>query len=492
MEEERIQLPTGLGIQIAKLIGEKTGKPHINKTGMLDLTFTREELESIKVLRINEPYAGVLEGISMLPNLQVLEVSQERETDYQHPRDIKSISESDLKEISKCEGLKSLYIINQANIGWLDVSDLKGLQVLKVSHNPNLDSIEGLENLQELFALECYGNKRLQQIDGLDGFITQMPEGSRIDLDVLLFPNAIGYNHLDGSINEKAFERIQDNYQLNCSWSEGLTGNRDIKINTFQMMQMHKKACEILEQHIPEQMMHSPTDIIVGIEEYLSRNVKYSYDDKGNVAHSVKKNGIVSGPQTGANGAYMALTQNIAVCQGYTRAMQYLLKLKGIESHDASCIANESKKTPNMNSAFFTLPEDGYHSIICIDGYYGLYDDPCWNAGRYQRGSDKSLPYTLMTKDEISETHAFYFGELNVSNSHLGSQRKNVDTAMKRYEYYMQKKEAQESRHTKSTQVLGQESLDAQNNTKEKDAAQQVMEQQEKEIRDSKDNTQSL
>lgn len=36
------------------------------------------------------------------------------------------------------------------------------------------------------------------------------------------------------------------------------------------------------------------------------------------------------GPAGGTNGAYNAIMENTCVCEGYTRAMQYLLKLKGI------------------------------------------------------------------------------------------------------------------------------------------------------------------
>ena len=97
------------------------------------------------------------------------------------------------------------------------------------------------------------------------------------------------------------------------------------------------------------------------------------------------------GPAGGTNGAYNAIMENTCVCEGYTRAMQYLLKLKGINSHNVDCYAG--KDTTHMADSkgenkytTYKLPTDGYHSIICIDDYYSLYDDPCWNACRYQKG----------------------------------------------------------------------------------------------------------
>lgn len=45
----------------------------------------------------------------------------------------------------------------------------------------------------------------------------------------------------------------------------------------------------------------------------------------------------------GTNGAYNALVKNICVCEGYTRGMQYLLKLRGINSHNVDCYAGKDK-----------------------------------------------------------------------------------------------------------------------------------------------------
>lgn len=450
MEEERVKLPIYLGLEISKILKEKHGiEPHKDAQGMLDCTFTKEELALITRLRFENPTRGILNGISNLPNLKSLEVVSKQITAYTHPKDITSIGEEDIIEISKCKDLENLTIVNQANIDFIDVSDLTNLSFLTLSDNTNLEQISGLENLQGLAYFECYGNKKLHKVENLDTFISQMPEMSVLKLDVLLFPDAIGYKHLSNSYNKEALSRIEDELSLDCSWLEGLNGrkgtggNKNIKINTSQMIRMHKKACEILDDNIPKGA--GPVDTIIAIEEYLSRNVKYNYDENRKPAHDVSENHIVKGPITGANGAYMAITENRAVCQGYTRAMQYLLKLEGIASHDVECIGIGDKvgMADNVNVSeydSFIIPTDRYHSIICIDDYFGLYDDPCWNAARYQRG-DKSMPWILKTHSEILKDHTLSFEERGISNNHLKVSPERINESRERYEYYRNNKD---------------------------------------------------
>lgn len=158
----------------------------------------------------------------------------------------------------------------------------------------------------------------------------------------------------------------------------------------------------------------------------------------------------------GANGAYNALMINRCVCEGYTRAMQYLLKLKGINSRNVRCIG--IKDTLNLanekNETIYTtyeLPDEGYHSIICIEDEYSLYCDPCWNAGLYQhQHGDKSLPYTLLNKQEIAKTHTLSFQERKVANEHLSVPRNAITESIARNELFRRTRlgEIQKARQT--------------------------------------------
>lgn len=211
-----------------------------------------------------------------------------------------------------------------------------------------------------------------------------------------------------------------------------------IQITHPQMIGLHNKSCKILSDYVREYC--SVRDTVVGIETYLAENVSYDYDAlKSNGKSGLRmasSDGIAVGAIGGANGAYNAIMLNRCVCEGYTRAMQYLLKLKGITSRNVRCIAGED--TLNMadrkKETIYTqykLPDDGYHSIICVEGADLLYCDPCWNATRYQRG-DKSLPYTLLNKTEISKTHTLSFSERRVANEHISVPRNEITASLER------------------------------------------------------------
>ena len=59
------------------------------------------------------------------------------------------------------------------------------------------------------------------------------------------------------------------------------------------------------------------------------------------------------------------------------------------------------------------LPDDGYHSIIRIDNQDSTYYcDPCWDSCYYHQG-DKTLPYCLLTKKEMTKDHTLSFEEEN-------------------------------------------------------------------------------
>ena len=178
--------------------------------------------------------------------------------------------------------------------------------------------------------------------------------------------------------------------------------------------------------------------------------------------------------QDGANGAYNEFIYGTCVCEGYTRAMQYLLRLKGIKSHNVHCITGEDKlhmSTDKQDDMYKTydLPDDGYHSIISIDDINYLYDDPCWNAGRYQKGN-KSMPWTLLTKEEISKDHTLSFNERNINNNTLNVPRSAIQTAMQRIANY--RRERRKQQEIFSEQEIGKSTINV--STTEKDKAIEI------------------
>ena len=87
----------------------------------------------------------------------------------------------------------------------------------------------------------------------------------------------------------------------------------------------------------------------------------------------------------------------------------------GIKTRNVYCIGGRDKI--RINESYhnqITLPDDGYHSIIRIDNNNEIYYfDPCWDSCRWHKG-DKSLPYSFLTKKEISKDHTLSFEENDV------------------------------------------------------------------------------
>jgi hypothetical protein len=382
-----------------------------------------------------------------LPNLETINVRTNEITAHLQDKNIPSISNKDADAIAKCTSLKNLSIINQAKMNYLDVSNLQELQTLEITHNQNLTDIYGIDKINNLWDLSCFGNNRLFEIPVLDKALLNNKNLGELNLDVLLFPNAINYNTNTGMYSQEALNFMKKiSNEGTVKWCESLNGNRSIQIYHNQMIELHNKACEILSNNIPENA--SDKDTIVGIENYLSQNVKYDYDGLKNGstnASSMEINGstvrVQNGPMNGIYGSYNALMLNTCVCEGYTRGMQYLLKLRNINSHNVDCygekdvtgMADGKKETIYTQ---YKMPDASeYHSIICIDDYYGLYDDPCWNAYSYQNG-DKSMPWVLRTKKEISEDHTLSFDERDVSNNHLLQSKQSIEDSIKSMELF--------------------------------------------------------
>lgn len=160
-----------------------------------------------------------------------------------------------------------------------------------------MEEISGLETTTELWQLDCYGNESLMQTGDLNEIIMQNEELTDLNLDVLLFPNAMGYDIKSEEINEDTLKKFDD---MNISWHEILSNGKSIKINNYQMMQMHQKACSALEEYVPKYCERRTT--VLGIEQYLAENVKYDHEAlKNGHSHSYSSKNddlpsITSGP----------------------------------------------------------------------------------------------------------------------------------------------------------------------------------------------------
>lgn len=425
-----IRLSTSLGLIIAQELKDKYGIDKWQDGSIITFRFTKEELSKIRELKLINPNKGALDGIEHLSELRTLSIEGTGFNEFIHPDKRKSIDDNDIMHIEKCSSLKNLTVINQPNVTDIDLSKLSNLEDLNISNNMNLEAIDGIDKLSKLFSFTCYGNKSLQNFNGLDQAIVNNKENlSELNLDVLLFPKAIGYKPFNGSYNQNAVDALDyiNGTKVglnNVKWCENISNFAATKIVHPNMLSMHNKACQILDNICPRN--ESVKDTVVAVERYLAENVTYDYESlehgyaKGD---KIETDGqgirLITGIKYGTNSAFDCIMKQSCICEGYTRGEQYLLGLKGIRTHNVGCVARED--TMGMSdhtkkddwTTEYKLPKGEFHSIIRIDDYYDLYSDPCWNACSYQQGK-KTLPYTLLTKAEMSKDHMLSFEERSV------------------------------------------------------------------------------
>lgn len=160
--KSKIKLDAGIGLTVWKELEQKHGiKPRKNKLGLIDFYFLEEEIALIKTLRVNNPSPNALKGISNLFNLENLMLVSQHPGDYTQEKDIYSINDKTMKEISEVTSLKQLTLTNQHGINWMDLSKLKNLEALTITHCVNLEEIYDIDKLNKLFSLTCYGNRSL-------------------------------------------------------------------------------------------------------------------------------------------------------------------------------------------------------------------------------------------------------------------------------------------------------------------------------------------
>lgn len=397
---ELIKLSTSLGLIVVEILKKQNIKPRTIESGtfkgMLSLEFSQEELDLVKELTIINPSYGCLDGIENLRCLESLSITTTGSTAYQ--KSPASINDRDILKIAKIKSLKSLKIDNQSKISWVYLDHLENLECVQITRNTALSEIFGLNKLHKVKTFIEYGNKELFTLDGIAELIKQN-ELEIFELDFLHF--------------DEVYEFLEI-LNFCCNFSETIRSkNITVDYTTLQMIYFHKKCLEIAKA--AREFSQDEMEQIIFVENYIAKNIVYDYDalKTKNRAHYQK--GTQRGKKYGTNSAYNGIMFGSSVCEGYTRSMQYILKLLGIKTKNVHCIGGANKIT--INESYHnqvSLPDDGYHSIIRVDRQNSIYYcDPCWDSCRFHRG-DTTLPYCLLTKKEIIKTHTLSFEEDDV------------------------------------------------------------------------------
>ncbi|MBQ8300000.1 MAG: hypothetical protein IJX99_09170 [Clostridia bacterium] len=465
MEYEKIKLPVSLGMAVSKFLREEKGiQTDTNQYGLLKFGFLPEELELVTKVELSNIKKGALDKLEYLKNLEVLIISNEHEAnddekisldnkiEVSHESDEYSIEDRDFVEIAKCKNLKKIVIKAQNKLKTIDLNCFENLEYVEFRCNKNLELLEAGRTLKKLKTFICCDNEKLKNTGEIGRIIERNVELSHIEIDVMNFPDAIKFDCHSGEYNLDIIQRLKEIPTI--KFEECFEADRTIILKLDDMINMHNKACKIL--HLFVQDTANKKDLIVGVENYLAKNVMYDeeagqhvhFDEIRNMCETdeqaYKLYRFAKSPTHGASGAYNAIMFNQCICEGYTRAMQYLLKLKGIKSHDVYCLPKIRQKSffnteeENAKAGEYEIAfDDEYHSVLCIDDYNSLYADPCLDAKFYRQG-DKTLPFVLKTKEEIEKTHKFVSSQDDVLNRYSEQSERSIISSIRNTEAYIE------------------------------------------------------
>ena len=458
MEYEKIKLPVSLGMAVSKyLTSEKGITPKVNEYGLIEFAFLPEELEMVKRIKLSNLKKDALEKIKYLKNLETLIISNEDghhenlEEMEAHESEEYSIEDRDFMDIAQCENIRKLVIIAQNKLKRIDLNYFKNIKYVEFRCNKNLEIIDSGRDVDNLETFICCDNEKLKNTEEIGRIVERNTRLSRLEMDVMNFPDAIAYDYHSGEYNKEIIDRLRK--MDNIQFEECFEADRVIKLNLEEMIKMHNKACEIL--HFYVQDTANKKDVIVGVDNYLAKNVVYDEKAATHVHLDVDENDciidekafrFVKAPSHGASGAFNAIVYNQCICEGYTRAMQYLLKLNGIKSHDVYCRPKVKEKnffnTEEENAQagkYEIIFADEYHSILCVDDYYSLYIDACLDAKFYRKG-DKTFPFLLKTKEQMEETHKFVSSQEDVMNRYSEQSDQSIMNSIRNTELHIENK----------------------------------------------------
>lgn len=461
---EEIKLNATLALAVAKSLKENNGiTEKIDKYGMINYSFSEEELGLVKILVLNSITAGDLEKLEKIPNLEKLVVHNDLNEKDKNGEEL-SITAREVEKIERCKNLKSLIIIGQKGMKTFDVSNMKSLEFLKISNNPDLVKIDGVDQLSGLLSFQIYGNQKLNTIEKLNTAIKNSKCLSNLVLDSVLFPDVINYEPRTGEFDHEVYLDLKNIKTL--YFEEIFEMNRTIDLSLEQMVLMHNKACEILSENIQENA--NKRDVVVAAEIYLTRNVvyddealehKHNYNDDEQCQVTPSRFRYANSPMHSASGAYNAFMYNQCLCEGYTCAMQYLLKLRGILSYIVYTKLSKERfiidgKLHDELFEKLELDREEFHSILSVVDLKNLYSDPCLNARAYKK-CDKVMPFMLKTKNEMEITHEFISDESDIQNRYLGLSEYELKSAIRSCENAIESKDRMESQDSSNTKIKG-------------------------------------
>lgn len=355
-----------------------------------NIYFLEEELSLVKAINVD---ADALPFLDEFPNLE----------------EVNFYGEGSTKEINlflrEHPNLKTLSIHHAEDLNGLILQPLKSLQTLNIT-STNLATIHGLDSLDSLTSLTFIDNQYFVSTDELQSYLLKnLDKLKDCNFDLLLYPEIKQVLEQKGSIHD-----VRD--RINFSEIVSVATERPLTYTFNEAERIYSIAETVKDRYLePEDSKAQQYAIMY---RWVCDHIRYS---------------DASEKFLGQQGSYNALVEGHSICQGYTKAMQVLLKVVNIPSHDIECVINNRGYRVHGETSTGVL---GDHSILMVNlGGRGFldqrlsYNDPTWDAQLIQNG--KQARYFMLSKEEISQDHPLVDQEnMTIINPPSSSERKRL------------------------------------------------------------------
>lgn len=338
-----------------------------------DESFFLEEFEQLKTLPFK---SDLLPYLEFFKNVNRIEVNLDKEID----------NEMLGTALEKFPNLKELEVRGCPKIEYIDIRNIPNLKSLELVADRGLMGIKGLEE-SKLKNLKFIDNISYQpKYDSLIEYVGNLlDKGGKATVDINYVKDLKEYAASNDKNIEfgETFSVIQRNEENIISKAEALD-ILDKAENTVN--QYTKESDNILQKYAV-------------LYEYLCQHVDYGFKEaqavnsfKDDKFHEEYKIHSVTG----------AFENNLSVCEGYNKSLQFMLNLCDIQSETLSVVGKDKSFGAIANSRLF----GGNHKILIaeVEGHQ-FYSDITDDASFLKMGYTQNNLF--FTKDEISEKYKF-------------------------------------------------------------------------------------
>ena len=371
--------------------------------------FSYDELSTIKTITLS----GV-DSIDWLPMLPALEGIYIKNFDYRcvtpegnyDNRFFNHISTEELNDtLRKLPNLKELFIENDLNITYVDLSYNPELTTLFLQNNPELGAVYGLSNLHKLKNVTIYGNNIIEA-EEFGSYIhnTLDAEVNLVDLGVLFAAIKDQPTPEDKMDFLEYLDLLNFKGLFNLTFTEKNGLNKYNLISLAEIKHLVKNYVKLYKrQDLFEKDDETKINYVL---KYIKNNIAFNKDGILERAEFVKSYGNEQGIVPDWGEKHMSYLHNSfstfklkrGNCEGIVNLMRIMLSILDIETEDVQCHDKRSPVGSGTNHAILRAKVNGKW----------FYFDPAFDKtepGNYEymtfEDTEKYLTLCLYEKQKV-------------------------------------------------------------------------------------------